>query len=85
MTKRMNRELGFPEPERGTYAPRAVYGNELRALVMRLFRDGQLKREAETFNKTHTRYRYFRRRGLEGPIVDLEQAYHDEPVTRAAA
>ena len=77
MTDRMNRELGIPEGER--YGGRAVYEGEVRSLATRLLRDGQLDREAETFNKTHMRYRYFRRRELEGPIAELEQAYQDEP------
>ncbi len=38
---------------------RAVYESNIRSLVMRMVRDGQLERTPETFlNKT--RYRYFR-------------------------
>jgi hypothetical protein len=77
LTERMNGELGFPQPP-GTRAPRAVYDGSVRSLVQRMLRDGQLERKSETFNKTHMRYRYFRRRGLEGPIADLERAYRDD-------
>jgi hypothetical protein len=77
LTERMNGELGFPQPP-GTRAPRAVYDGSVRSLVQRMLRDGQLERESETFNKTHMRYRYFRRRGLEGPIAGLERAYRDD-------
>lgn len=42
-----------------------------------MLRAGQLEREAETFNKTHMRYRYSRKRTLDGPIVELEQAYQE--------
>lgn len=54
-----------------------VYQPSVRSLVMRLFREGQLERVAETF-KGKPRFRYFRKRALEGPIVDLERAYHEE-------
>lgn len=71
LTDRLNAELGHPTK------PVAVYQGHVRSLVMRMFGAGQLEREPETFNKTHTRYRYFRRRMVDGPIVDLERAYHE--------
>jgi hypothetical protein len=45
---------------------------------MRLLREGQVERQAERFNKSHTRYRYSCRRALEGPIADLDRAYRDD-------
>ncbi len=70
---RMNAELGFSREK----ATCAVSDYEVRPLIKRMLRDGLLERAPETFNKTHTRYRYSRCRGLAGPIVELEQAYHD--------
>jgi hypothetical protein len=52
LADRMNSEIGH-EPTR------VVYEGHARKLVSRLLKEGQLKREAETFNKSHTRYRYF--------------------------
>jgi hypothetical protein len=69
---RMNAQLGYAPEDR------VVPEYETRPLVRRLFRNGHVEREPETFNKTRTRYRYFRKRGLAGPIVDLERAYHDD-------
>jgi hypothetical protein len=69
---RMNAQLGYAAEDR------VVPEYETRPLVRRLFRKGHVEREPETFNKTRTRYRYFRNRGLVGPIVDLERAYHDD-------
>jgi hypothetical protein len=63
LASRMNAELGYPSEGRG----RAVYEGNIRPLVMWMHRAGQLEREAETFNKTHTRYRYFRKHGLDSP------------------
>jgi hypothetical protein len=57
---------------------RAVYENAVRGLTVRLVRDGRLERIAEPW-RGRVRYRYFRRRGLSGPIADLERAFHDEP------
>jgi hypothetical protein len=45
---------------------------------MRMWRAGQLEREAEPFNGRHVRYRYSGKRGLEGPIAGLERVYHDD-------
>jgi hypothetical protein len=77
ITAGMNAELGYPQQE-GRHNPRAVCESEVGNLVKRMLREGQLQREAETFNKTHTRYRYSRRRDLDGPIADLERAYNAE-------
>lgn len=76
ITDRINAELGYPQQPGG-----AVYGNEVASLVKRMCRQGQLEREPETFNVNHLRYRYFRRRGLEGPIADLERALSDVPAS----
>jgi hypothetical protein len=73
LTSRMNAELGTPDHESNS----TVYQGDVRTLVMRMFHAGQLERVAESF-KNKTRYRYFRKRGLNGPIVDLERAYHDD-------
>lgn len=70
---RINAELGGSDD-----GARIVDEYETRPLVMRLFHDGQLGREPETFNKTHTRYRYFRNGGPDAPIAELEQVYQDE-------
>jgi hypothetical protein len=43
--------------------------------VMRMYHHRELDRLGEPF-KGKVRYRYFRR-GLEGPIVDLERAFHE--------
>ncbi len=54
-----------------------IYESDLRYPVKRMFSEGQLERVEETF-RNKPRYRYFRKRGLDGPIVDLERAYHHE-------
>jgi hypothetical protein len=69
LTSRMNAELGTPD--HGPHS--AVYQGHVRSLVMRMFHAGQLERAGETF-KNKPRWRYFRKRGLDGPIVDLERA-----------
>jgi hypothetical protein len=71
ITARLNVVLDAPEGEF------IVYQSNVRSLVMRMLRAGQLERVAETF-KNKTRFRYFRKRGLDGPIVDLERAFHDD-------
>jgi len=43
-------------------------------------RDGQLDRAVEPY-RGRMRYRYFVRRELAGPIVDLERAFHDDGET----
>jgi hypothetical protein len=63
LVSRMNAELGYPSGGRA----RAVCEGNVRSLVTRMHRAGQLEREAETFNKTHTRYRYFRKHALDAP------------------
>ena len=55
----------------------ALYERDIRYLLTRMLRAGQLDRVKEPFRQTG-RYRYFRRRGLEGPIADLERAFHDD-------
>lgn len=79
LTERINAALGYPEStdEDGYRSARAVYESEIRNLVVRLVRDGQLEREPEPF-EGKIRYRYSRKRGLDGPIADLERAYRDD-------
>jgi hypothetical protein len=77
LTSRLNAELGTPDHEPySALVAEPVYQGNVRSLVMRMFHAGQLERVAESF-KNKTRYRYFRKRGLDGPIVDLERAYHE--------
>ena len=54
-----------------------IYHSQIRPIAMRLLAAGELQREAEDF-QGKVRYRWFRRRGLDGPIADLERAYHDD-------
>jgi hypothetical protein len=52
----------------------------VRGVVTSMFKAGQLEREPEpepVRGKT-VRYRYFRKRTLDGPITDLERAFHDD-------
>jgi hypothetical protein len=56
-----------------------VYESDVRNLVKRMVARGQLDRAGEPF-RGRLRYRYFRKRALEGPIADLERAYHDGDV-----
>jgi hypothetical protein len=72
LTSRLNAELGTPDRKSSS-----VDDGNVRSLVMRMFHAGQLERAEETF-KNKPRYRYFRKRGLDGPIVDLERAYHHD-------
>jgi hypothetical protein len=72
MVERLNDEL---VPEDVTW--RAVYESSVRGLAARLVRNGQLERAAESW-RGKVRYRYFRRRGLSGPIADLDRAFHDD-------
>jgi hypothetical protein len=60
----------------GVEGERLVYESYTRLVVMRLFKEGQLEREPDEACKK-LRYRYFRKRRLEGPIVDLERVYHE--------
>jgi hypothetical protein len=55
-----------------------VYEPALRVLVKRMFAAGQLERVGEPACNGQTRYRYFRKRGLDGPIADLDRAYHHD-------
>jgi hypothetical protein len=54
-----------------------IYISHVRSAVTRLYNARELDREPETFRKTRTRYRYFQRTSLDGPIVDLERAFHE--------
>lgn len=54
-----------------------IYEGEVRSVVSKLFKSGQLTREPEIFQKTKTRYRYFLP-PLTGPIADLERALADQ-------
>jgi hypothetical protein len=65
----------------GTEVDEYIYEGNLRPLVMAMFHGGQLERVEETF-RNKPRHRYFRKRGLDGPIVDLDRAYHDEEEDR---
>ena len=57
--------------------PRIVYQSYVGSVVKRMLREGQLERHAEVY-RNKPRYRYARKRGLEGPIADLERAYHHD-------
>lgn len=70
MADRMNAELGFEKA-------RAVHDSNLRPMLSRMLDAGQLERQPQVF-RGKVRYRYFRKRGLEGPIADLERAYYAE-------
>ena len=63
-----------------------VYEGDIRALVYRLCREGELDRAGERRcrgdHKGSIRYRYFRNTTLDGPIADLERAFH-EPIEEA--
>jgi hypothetical protein len=72
LVERLNNEL---VPEDVTW--RAVYESAVRGLATRLVRTGQLERNAEPW-RGRVRYRYFRRRGLSGPIADLERAFQED-------
>jgi hypothetical protein len=58
----------------------AVYKEDIVRLVRRLYAQGHLDRVFETFGPANarSRYRYFRRVELTGPIAELEQAYYDD-------
>lgn len=79
LTSRMNAELGYPPgtDERGGASPSAVYGSQVRRLVTRMHRAGQLDRVAEPAPGAKIRHRYFRNRTLDGPIIELEAAYQE--------
>jgi hypothetical protein len=73
LTERLNAELGFPSRANPNHA---VHQGQVRSLVRHMFRTGQLERAEESF-QNKPRNRYFRScpPSLEGPIVELEQAY----------
>ncbi|MGI8630796.1 MAG: hypothetical protein ACR2LV_11625 [Solirubrobacteraceae bacterium] len=66
LTSRLNAELGSGDA--------VVYESHVRGLVMRMLAAGQLERVEESF-RNKPRYRYFRKRTLEGPIAGLERAF----------
>jgi len=72
LTARINRELvpdgGFP----------AVWESSVRYVVKGMVDAGQLQRTADPMSGGRVRYRYSRKRGLAGPIADLERAYRDD-------
>jgi hypothetical protein len=71
IAERINQEL------RATDRSAAVYVDDIRPLALRMVREGQLDRISELF-QGKPRYRYSHKRRLEGPIVELERAYHDD-------
>lgn len=77
LTERLGRALGCSAPDQLGRLPLSAYQSGVGNLVKRMLREGQLGREPETFNKTHRRYRYFRRRELEGAIAELDRAYRE--------
>lgn len=69
----------FRTPECGSR--RIVYETYARPLLRKMFLTGQIDRHAETRGKPGskaTRYRYSARRQLDGPIADLERAFHQD-------
>jgi hypothetical protein len=74
LAARMNREL---DGDHSDGRLQTVASSDVGNLARRMFRDGQIEREPETF-RNKLRYRYTRKRGLAGPIADLERAYHDD-------
>lgn len=65
----MNEQLGAGDHP-------AVYEG-VRRVVMCMVRSGQLERVKEPFKHTG-RFRYFAKRGLDGPIAELDKAYRQE-------
>ena len=57
-----------------------VYEGDVRRVMMRMLDGGQLERAKEVF-RNKPRFHYFRTTRLDGPIAELEQAYHDEAVS----
>jgi hypothetical protein len=68
ITERMQAELSHCD----------LYESGVRGLVMRLFKEArELDRRADPRKKGTVRWLYFRR-GLEGPIADLERTWHED-------
>jgi acetylornithine deacetylase len=67
--------FGPPGVENGRTVAHTIDESSIRSTVMRMYHHRELDRRGEPF-KGKLRYRYFRR-GLEGPIVDLERAFHE--------
>lgn len=55
----------------------AVYPTEVQVLAKSMFDAGQLDRAVDPTSRRR-RYVYFRKRGLDGPIADLDRAYRDD-------
>ncbi len=53
------------------------YETDIRSLVTKMFKAGQLEREGEEW-RSRIRYRYFRKCTLEGPIADLQAQLDDQ-------
>jgi hypothetical protein len=71
---RVNFELGATDD-----GSRFVCEGDVRRVVMRMFDGGQLELAKEVF-RNKPRFRYFRITRLDGPIAELERAYHDGEV-----
>lgn len=54
-----------------------VWMSNVETAVAGLWRQGELSREPESF-RGKTRYRYFRRTDLDGPIADLDRQFGEE-------
>jgi hypothetical protein len=79
LVSRMNAELGYPDgrDEGGRTTPIAVFVSDVRRVVTRMHRAGHLDRVEEPAPGCRIRHRYFRKRALDGPIVELERAYQE--------
>jgi hypothetical protein len=55
-----------------------VWPSNVVVVVNRLHKARELDREPETWRKTRTRYRYFKRTALDGSIAALDRAFHEE-------
>lgn len=53
-----------------------IYQGNVTGLISRMWKAGELDREPEMY-RNRTRYRYFRKVTLEGPIAELDRAFHD--------
>jgi hypothetical protein len=72
IAKRLDAKLRTPECGRWG----VVYVSYVRPVLERMVNARQLERETELF-KNKPRHRYSRRRGLDGPIADLERRFHE--------
>lgn len=76
ITERVNQALVGPEAEW-----RAVYEEGLRPVVLEIFERGEIDRDDDARTKRR-RFVYFRRRGLDGPIAELERAFQAKDCDR---